>query len=144
MTISNHARRFRSALCVAILPLLSLALASCTSDVEPEEEMLDIEALQSALDEAHAAHDDQGDETLDDIATAAHRRIRAEVGRGTLSVEEARRLSRAISGMKARFEGAVESERLTIEAACARFREEIVRLFEELRKARERRSRGTR
>ena len=136
-----HSRRIRTALRVAVAPLLSLALASCTSNVEPEEEMLDIEALQSALDEAHAAHNDQGEETLDDIEAAARRQIRTEVSRGALSGEEARRLSRTISGMKARFEGAVESGRLTLEDACAHFREAIVRLFEELRAERERRRR---
>ena len=141
MTMPAHSRLLRSALSVAVLPLLSLALVSCTSDVGPEEEMLDIEALQSALDEAHAAHDDQADGTLDDIEAAAHRQIRAEVSRGALSGEEARRLSRTITGMKARFEGAVESERLTLEDACAQFREAIVRLFEELRAERERRRR---
>lgn len=141
MTKSTHSRPLRAALSVAILPLLSLALPSCTTDVEPAEEMLDIAALRSALDEAHAAHNDQGDETLVDIEAAAHRRIRAEVGRGTLSGEEARRLSRTISAMKARFEGAVESGRLTMADACARFREQIVRLFEEMRAERERRRR---
>jgi len=141
MTIPTHSRRVRTALCVAVLPLLPLALASCTSDLAPEEEMLDIEALQAALDEAHAGHDDQGDGTLDDIEAAAHRQIRAEVSRGALSGEEARRLSRTISGMKARFEGAVESGRLTLEDACAHFREAIVRLFQELRAERERRRR---
>ena len=141
MTTSTHSRWLRSALSVAVLPLLSLALASCISDVEPEEQMLDIEALQSALDEAHAAHDDQGEETLDDVEAAAQRQIRAEVSRGALSGEEARRLSGTISRMKARFDGAVESGRLTLEDACAHFREEIVRLFEELRDERERRRR---
>ena len=141
MTVPAHSRRVRSALCVAVLPLLSLALVSCTSDVAPEEEMLDIEALQSALDEAHAGHDDQGDGTLDDIEAAAHRQIRAEVSRGTLSGEEARRLSGTITRLKARFEGAVESGRLTLEDACAHFREAIVSLFEELRAERERRRR---
>ena len=141
MTTSTHSRWLRSALCVAVLPLLSLALASCISDVEPEEQMLDIEALQSALDEAHAAHDDQGEETLDDVEAAAQRHIRAEVSRGALSGEEARRLSGTISRLKARFDGAVESGRLTLEDACARFREEIVGLFEELRAEGERRRR---
>lgn len=141
MTVSTNVRRLRSGLSVAMLPLMSLALASCASDLGPEDVLLDIDALQSALDEAHAAHDDQGDDTLDDIAAAAHRRVRAEVARGALSGEEGRRLSGTISRLQARFEAAVESEHLTMEEACTRFREEIVRLFRQLRREKERRRR---
>ena len=36
MTKPTHSHRLRSALRVAVLPFLSLALVSCASDMEPE------------------------------------------------------------------------------------------------------------
>ena len=107
--------------------------------IEPEEELLDVVALQAALDDAHEAEDHN---SLDDIEAAANRRIRTEFARGTISREEARRLSASISRMKARLLLAVESGRLTMEEACTIFRREIARLFRELREAQERRRRG--
>ena len=141
MTTSTTPRWLPAALCAAALAVLPLGLVSCGTDVV-EPQGMDIEALQAALDEAHEAHDDQGNDTLDDIEAAAYRRTRAEFARGTISREEARRLSASISRMKARLLSAVESGRLTMEEACAIFRREIARLFRELREAQERRHRG--
>lgn len=134
-------RRLQTAMYCGALALLSLGLVYCGPDaVEPEEEeLLDVEALQLALDQAHDADDHN---PLDDIEAAANRRLREEVRRGAITREEARRLSAAISRMKERLLGGVESGRITMEEACEIFRREIARLFRELREEKERQRRG--
>jgi len=140
MTTSTIPRGFRTALSCGALALFSLGLVHCSSDVaEPEEELVDVEALQLALQEAHDAVDHN---PLDDIQAAAHRRLREEVRRGTVTREEARRVSAAIAGMKARLLAAVESGRITMEEACEIFRREIEKLFRALRERK--RERGSR
>lgn len=133
-------RRLSAAVSAAALTVLSLGPLSCADPVEPEMDF--VEAMEAALDEAHEAHDDRGDDTLDDIEAAANRRIREEVRRGTITREEARRLSGHIARLKQRILGAVESGRLTLEEGCAIFRREIARLFRELREEKKRRGRG--
>jgi len=124
-------RRLLAALSAGALTLLSLGLVHCGTDVaEPEEELVDVEALQLALQEAHDAVDHN---PLDDIEAAANRRLREEVRRGTITREEARRVSAAIAGMKTRLLAAVESGRITMEEACEIFRREIEKLFRALR-----------
>ena len=131
MTTSTIPRRFRTVLSCGALALLSLGVASCSSDpAETEEELVDVEALQLALQEAHDAVDHN---PLDDIQAAANRRLREEVRRGTITREEARRVSAAIAGIKARLLAAVESGRITMEEACEIFRREIAKLFRALR-----------
>ncbi len=131
MTTSTIPRRLQAALSVGALTLLSLGLVHCSSDVaEPEEELVDVEALQLALQEAHDAVDHN---PLDDIQAAANRRLREEVRRGTITPDEARRVSAAIARMKTRLLAAVESGRITMEEACEIFRREIEKLFRALR-----------
>lgn len=131
----------QAALSVGAVALLSLGVASCNSDpAEPEEEVVDVEALQLAL---QVAHDAVGHSPLDDIQAAANRRLREEVRRGTITREEARRVSAAIAGTKARLLAAVESGRITMEEACEIFRREIAKLFRALRE-RKREGRGQR
>ncbi len=131
MTTSTIPRWFRTVLSCGALALLSLGLVYCSSDVaEPEEELVDVEALRLALQEAHDAVDHN---PLDDIQAAANRRLREEVRRGTITREEARRVSAAIAGMKTRLLAAVESGRITMEEACEIFRREIEKLFRALR-----------
>ena len=140
MITSTIPRRLRTALSVAALALVSLGLVYCRSGVtEPEEELVDVEALQLALQEAHESEDHN---PLDDIEAAAKRRLREEVRRGTITREEARRLSATISRLKARLLGGVESGRITMEEACEIFRREIANLFRRLRESREREGRG--
>jgi len=131
MTTSTFPRRLQATLSVGALTLLSLGLVHCGTDVaEPEEELVDVEALQLALQEAHDAVDHN---PLDDIQAAANRRLREEVRRGTITREEARRVSAAIARMKARLLAAVDSGRITMEEACEIFRREIAKLFRALR-----------
>lgn len=146
MTTSTIPRRFWTVLSCGALTILSLGVASCNSDpaeLEPEEELVDVEALQLALQEAHDAIDHN---PLDDIEAAANRRLREGVRRGTITREEARRVSAAIAGIKARLLAAVESGRITMEEACEIFRREIEKLFRALRerKREEREERGRR
>lgn len=131
MNTSAIPRRLQTALAIGALAVLSLGLVYCGPDAaEPEEELVDMEALQFALMEAHDSEDHN---PLDDIEAAANRRLREEVRRGTITGEEARRVSRAIARMKTRLLGAVESGRITMEEACEIFRREIANLFRELR-----------
>lgn len=140
MTTFTTPRGLRTVLSSGALALLSLGVASCSSDpAEPEEELVDVEALELALDRAHEAEDHS---PLDDIEAAANRRLREEVRRGTITPEEARRASRAIAGMKTRLLAAVESGRLTTEEACEIFRREIAKLFRRLRESKEREDLG--
>ena len=140
MTTSTIPRRLRATLSTGALALLSLGFVHCSSDVaEPEEELVDVEALQLALQETHDAVDHN---PLDDIQAAANRRLREEVRRGTITREEARRVSAAIAGMKTRLLAAVESGRITMEKACEIFRREIEKLFRALRERK--RERGSR
>lgn len=140
MTTSAIPRWLQTALSVGALAVLSLGLVCCGPDVaEPEEELVDVEALQLALQEAHDAVDHN---PLDDIQAAANRRLREEVRRGTITREEARRVSAAISRLKTRLLAAVESGRLTMEEACGIFRREIANLFRRLRESKEREGRG--
>ena len=136
MTTSTIPRRLQAALSVGTLALLSLGVASCSSDPaepEPEDEVVDVEALQLALQVAHDAVDHN---PLDDIQAAANRRLREEVRRGTITREEARRVSAAIAGTKARLLAAVESGRITMDEACETLRREIEKLFRALRERR--------
>lgn len=126
-------------LSVAALCVPSLGVASCGEAAEPEEELVDVEALELALDRVHEAEDHS---PLDDIEAAANRRLREEVRRGTVTPEEARRVSRAIAGTKTRLLTAIESGRLTIEEACEIFRREIANLFRRLRESKQREDRG--
>lgn len=131
MTTSTITRRLQATLSTGALALLSLGLVYCSPDAaEPEEELVDVEALQLALLEAHDAVDHN---PLDDIQAAANRRLREEVRRGTITREEARRVSAAIAGIKTRLLAAVESGRITMEEACEIFRREIEKLFRALR-----------
>ncbi len=146
MTTSAIPRRLQVALCTGALALLFLGLVHCSPDMaepeeaEPEEEVVDVEALQLALQEVHDAVDHN---PLDDIQAAANRRLREEVRRGTITREEARRVSAAIAGAKARLLAALESGRITMEEACEIFRREIAKLFRALRE-RKREGRGQR
>ncbi len=98
MTTSTTPRWLPAALCLAALAFLSLGLANCTDVAEPEENGMDIAALQAALDEAHEAHNDQGDDTLDDIEAAAYEQIDAALADGDIREEDAQNLRDWIAG----------------------------------------------
>ena len=132
MTTSTTPRWLPTALCLGALAVLSLGLASCTDVAEPEENGMDVEALQAALNDAHEAHDDQGDDTLDDIETAAYEQIDAALAAGDIGEEDAQNLRDWIAGQKEAYEESVRAGRLTMEKACARFREDIVALAHRL------------
>ena len=132
MTTSTTPRRLHSALPLAALTVLSLGLAGCTDGTAPEEQGMDLAALQAALDAAHESHDDQGADTLDDVATAAYAQIDAALADGDVSEEDARRLSGWVAERKRTYLESIRAGRMTMEEACAAFREGIVNLARRL------------
>ena len=128
MTTSTTPRGLHSALPIAALTVLSLGLAGCTDGTGPEEQGMDIAALRAALDEAHEAHNDQGDDTLDDIEAAAYEQIDAALADGDIEEEDARLLRAWVAERKEAYLESVRAGRLTMEDACAHFREDIVNL----------------
>ena len=126
MTTSTKPRWLHAALSAAVLALVSLGLVSCTEPAEPE--MTFVEALQAALDKAHDAHADQGNDTLDDIAAAAYEQIDAALEAGDINESDAENLRGWVARAKAEYEAAVQSGRMTMEEACEAFRRDIVNL----------------
>ena len=128
MTTSTTPRGLHLALPLAALTVLSLGLAGCTDGTGPEEQEMDLAALQAALDEAHESHDDQGADTLDDIETAAYAQIDAALADGDIDQEDARLLRAWVAERKEANLESVRAGRLTMQEACAHFREDIVNL----------------
>ena len=127
MTIPSTLNRMPLALCMSALCLLTLGTVACTDSIEPEEQTF-VEALQLALDAVHA----QDSHTLDDIATEANDMIDDAVGDGDLRAEDALRLRGWVGRRLRLYKAAVEGGRLTLEEACAAFREDIVGLAQRL------------
>ena len=68
----------------------------------------------------------------DDIETAAYAQIEAALADGDVSEEDARRLSGWVAERKRTYLESIRAGRMTMEEACAAFREDIVNLARRL------------